>query len=524
MSRIFADSLRVSALAKIVCLRMLTVGASLAIVSTSSYSCLAMSPEDENELRLLENVADIRLRLKRLDTYLVSHPKSARLFGYKAELNNFLGYTDATIGDANKYFQLNKEPVVAQICKVRANAYLKKGENEKAVADLSLAKKINGKDGETAILLGSALERMGRNSDALAEYDRAIALKLQRAYSYRAKLKLKLNRPREAVADSLLDMKANNDFALQGEMIRILTQQKRYEDIVVVCDGLIQAKVSKPVVYSSKANALCQLKRYDQALRACDQSLVSCGDALDMQRCVIYIEQEQTDRALALFERMIKAKPQDLSLYLKRAYLHFANNQYDLALADFSRSSAMVAKDIDAQKKLAECYFRLGKYTEAGQEFAALRKKKSNKDTVETLTYEALTYKNLKKYGEAAQVFSQALKLKPLSSTLLNYRGECYFRLHDYKKADADLSDAIVLSPKKYSYYALRAAFRYEAGDYAAAVADYTTALNEPCLRGSTSAGRAKAYRKLGQIALAEKDERVAATADKSLEVDLFKQ
>lgn len=524
MIKVSANCIKVFARAKIVYLRLFVVGASLALGNIFSFSCLAMSPEDTNELLQLGRIADLNQRLKRLDTYLTSHPNSVRLIGYRAEVNNILGYTDATIRDANKYFQLNKEPIVAQICKVRAHAYLKKGINEKAVADLNLAKKIDGNDGETAMLLGRALEQVDCDRDALAEYDRAIALKFQRAYSCRAKLNLRLNRPKAAVADSLLDLKASKNYILQDQMLYYLNTQNKLDEMVVVCDGLIQARVAQPVVYSSKATALWQLKRYDQALKACDQSLANCGDPLDMQRYLIYKEQKQTDKALALLANMMKAKPQDLSLYLKRADLYLVSKQYDLALADFSRASALVAKDIKAQRKRAECYFRLGKYTEAKQEFAALRKTSNDQDAVETLMYEALTYMSLKKYSEAAQIFSKALKLKPLSSTLLNYRGDCYFRLGDYKKADADLSDAIVLSPKIYFYYVVRGSFRCEAGNYVAAIADYTTALNDPGLLGAASAGRAKAYRKLGRVAEAEKDERAVASANKSLDIDLFKQ
>lgn len=494
------------------------------IFSSFQSSCFAMNSEDEREKAALFAIADLNVRLKRLDRYLLTHPNSARLFGYRAEIHNVLEHTEETIADANKYFQLNKEPVVAQICKVRANAYLRKGENEKALSDLMLAKKLAAKDAEGALMLGLVLERLGRDSEALNEYGRSISLKFDRAYSNKARLEFKLDRIKEGLSDSVAYMRATKDLSLQDTITNEFTQAKKYRDLVLLCDGFIKAGLAKPIVYSTKANALFKLKRYDEALLACDQSGVSCGDQLDRQRLDIYAAKKQPDKVMAQLRKLIKAKPQDLQLYLCRADWYMQNRHYDLALADLLRANALVVKDNVALAKRAECYFRLGKYVEAVREYAALNHSNHNIGNVETHTYEALSLKALNKYQEAAECFTRALKLKPLSSTLLNYRAECYFKLHDYKKAEADMTDAIALSPKKYSYYCVRGAFRQGSGATAAAIEDYTAALADPRLHSLAYGLRAKAYHQLGQVSLAEKDERAAAAASKALEVDLFKQ
>lgn len=496
----------------------------LLIANGPFLCCFAINAEDQREYLALAAITDLDVRLKRLDRYLLIHPHAARLYGYRAELDNAQGKVEETIADANKYFQLNKEPVVAQICKVRANAYLKKGENAKALSDLTLAKKLAAKDAEGALMLGLVLERLGRDKEALAEYGRSISLKLDRAYSNRASLEFRLGLIKEGLADCVAYMRATKDLNLQDSITYEFTQQKKYRDLVFLCDGFIKAGLAKPIAYSTKANALFELKQYDQALMACDQSGASCGDQLDRQRFDIFMAKKQPAKAMEQLRKLIKAKPQDLQLYLCRADWYMQNRHYDLALADLVRANALVVKDNVALAKRAECYFRLGKYVEAVGEYGALNHSNQNKGNIETHTYEALSLKALNKYREAAECFTRALKLKPLSSTLLNYRAECYFKLHDYKKAEADMTDAIALSPKKYSYYCVRGAFRQGSGATAAAVEDYTAALADPRLHGVAYGLRAKAYRKLGQASLAEKDERAAAAASKALEVDLFKQ
>ncbi len=493
----------------------------LQVLSTSQLCCLALNTEDKREYAEVTAIPDLKIRLKRLDGYLLSHPKSARLYGYRAEIHNALGNANATITDANKYFELNKEPVVAQVCKVRANAYLKNNDKNRALADLILAKKLAPGDGETALMLGSALELVGRDKDALAEFSRSIKLKFYRAYSNRALLEFRLDLLKAGLADSLAYMRLTKDMKIQDTILADFAKAKKYSEQVFLCDGFIRAGLAKPVCYSTKANALFELKRYDEALQACDQSFRSCGDRLDSQRYCIYVGEKQTDKAAAQLRAIIKDRPQDLQLYLWRADSYILNRHYDLALADLVRANSLVIKDKEALAKRGECYFRLGKYDEAVRDYVLVN---GSAPKAETLTFEALCRKGLKDYSGAIECFSKALKLKPLSSTLLNYRAECYFRMHDFKRAEADLTDAIVLQPKNYAYYHARASYRLEAGSLEDAVKDYTFALADPRLHSLAYKGRAKAYRSLGQISLAEKDERAALSASKSLEGDLFKQ
>jgi len=493
----------------------------LQVLSTSQLCCLALNADDKREYTEVAAIPDLKIRLKRLDSYLLSHPKSARLYEYRAEVHNALGNTDATIADANRYFDFNKEPVVAQICKVRANAYLKKGDKEKALADLTLAKRLAPKDGEAALMLGLALELFGRDKDALAQFGRAVELKFYRAYSNKAFLEFKLDLPKEGLADILTYMRLTKDLTVQDSILSELAKKKKYAEQVFLCDGFIKAGLAKSVCYSTKASALFELKRYAEALQACDQSFKGCGDRLDRQRYCILMAEKETDKAAAQLRAMIKDKPHDLQLYLWRADSYMLNRHYDLALADLIRANALVIKDKDALAQRGECYFRLGKYAEAVRDYVLVN---GSGAKAETLSNEALCRKGLKDYGGAIECFSRALKLKPLSSTILNYRAECYFRMRDYKKAEADMTDAIALSPKQYSYYCVRGAFRQEAGATVAAIEDFTAALADPRLHSLAYRLRAKAYRKLGQVTLAEKDEHASASAAKAIEVDFFKQ
>jgi len=70
----------------------------------------------------------------------------------------------------------------------------------------------------------------------------------------------------------------------------------------------------------------------------------------------------------------------------------------------------------------------------------------------------------------------------------------------------------------------VRGAFRQEAGATVTAIEDYTAALVDPRLHSLAYSLRAKAYRQLGQVKLAEMDERAAGSASKAVEGDLFRQ
>lgn len=486
----------------------------------SLISVAAETPDVERELREINSLPDKRVMIKRLDSYLLNHPKSARMVGFRAEVNNCLGDSEATIRDATRYFELNKGRALPVIYKVRAHAYIQTRDYVKAINDLDAARKLDEKDGDTVYMLGLALENLGRLVEAKAEYGRAIALGCEKAYLNKGCLEYRIKQRDEGTADCVAYIRLSKDASAQ-ETLAASVCKIGNEDLLALYDGLIAAKLAKQFAYVQRADLLFALGQYARAQREFDYCQQKFGKRFDDARIQCYWRLQEYDKAVAFVSQLIDESPKKLSLYLVRAESYLGLKNFELALADYNHADALVLKDMEALRKRGECNFRLGCYEKAAADFA---KGNVQGATVRSLTFEGLNFKALKKYQAGVKCFTRALKVQPLSPNLFTCRADCYFRLNDYAHCDHDLSDAIVLDSKNPSYYFARGSCRLAMGNAEAAVKDLTVALSEKNLHSVVYAARAKAYTKLGKNDLAAKDLRAAGSASKALEVDLFKQ
>ncbi len=489
-------------------------------VSSSFFGFANTSPEEQREIDEVNKLPDHALMIRSLNQYLAMHPHAARVLGFRAEVHNVLGHPQETIRDATSYFQFNKGSVLPVIYKVRANAYLHRRQPIKALSDLNSALKLDAKDPITLIMRAAALEQLGRKKEAISAFANAAKAGNAEALMSKAKLELTLDMIEQANSDCVEYIRKTKQAKVPESLIYNLYMKGHYQTSLAMCDAFIDAKVADAETYSLKASSLSGLGRYQEALQACDVYTRMSGDENSGVRYQIYQQWKQPDKAIVYLQKMIKAAPKDLNLYLARADFYMAHSKYEEALADFNRAPALVDKLPRMRASRAECNFRAGKYAEAARDFAVVNKTDA---TLYTLKFEGRSLSALKKYDDAAYCFSRVIVLKPLSSSAFASRGECYFRLNDYARADKDFSDAITLSPKELPYYYARGECRLAADRAAEAVDDLTIALKEPGLQSMVYAARAKAYAKLKRADLAEKDGVASKSASRSVEIDLFK-
>ncbi|MBA4079369.1 MAG: hypothetical protein C0508_30350, partial [Cyanobacteria bacterium PR.023] len=173
------------------------------LTASSLLQCVAETPEEKREISEANALPDKQATIKHLNTYLLTHPNSARVVGFRAEVYNYLGQSKETIRDATRYFELNREPALPVIYKVRAHSYYKLGEYAKALHDLEAANKLDVKDGATVFMIALNLDRLGCAKEAVVQYSKAIELKYNEAYFHKACLEYKINDRAAATADGV---------------------------------------------------------------------------------------------------------------------------------------------------------------------------------------------------------------------------------------------------------------------------------------------------------------------------------
>ena len=488
----------------------------IAVLSSSLSSYAAVSLEDQRELKEVRTISDRKEQIKRLDRYLLSHPKSAPVIGFRAQLHCSLSQSPESIRDANRYFELKPNPIEPYVYKARINSLLRTGQAPEALRDLDALRKLIPEDSDAIRLRALTLDMLGRGSEALVIATQAVNLKNIDALQTRAVVELKLNRVADGVRDTVEFAKNSKNTDAVRDIFAVLWQK-----IVIVGQALAQTKFTDRQVQAWIAESLFRLNLFPEALVACDKFKRLFGSDLRELKYNIYRGMANSKSAAEEVNAMIEASPKDKKLRLIRAEIFVKEQDFEEALSDYSFAGSLVEKDMDARAKRAECYFALGQYDTAASEFAVVNRAKANYNS---LYLEAMSLKALAKYSEAVLCFTRAIAMKPLMVRLFAQRADCYFRMKDYAHSESDFDDAIALDPKNYSLYFARGLCRLAAGNAEGAVKDLTVCLADHNLHSVAYAARAKAYTKLGKHDLAAQDLRASGSASKAVEGDLFKQ
>jgi tetratricopeptide (TPR) repeat protein len=205
--------------------------------------------------------------------------------------------------------------------------------------------------------------------------------------------------------------------------------------------------------------------------------------------------------------------PREAWEYEARGYANYLAEKYDLAISD-----------LDQAIRLDPQYFPA--YTIRG---AARNFKSHNwsndagiKDMSEAIRLNpkfmgSYLYRGvflyLDKKGNYLDDISEAIRLAPKGVILYGIRGGIHSDLDKYDLAINDYSDAIRLGGKRYLKF--RADTYIKVDSYEAALRDYTEYIGYEPYEASNYTERAKIYRKLGRIPLAEADERKAEELQK---------
>lgn len=111
-------------------------------------------------------------------------------------------------------------------------------------------------------------------------------------------------------------------------------------------------------------------------------------------------------------------------------------------------------------------------------------------------------------YTKAIELNPKTIELNPIFAAYYTNRANIRAKLKDFTGALADCDKAIELSPESFRHYLDRGTIRLEQKDYPGAIEDFTKAREVAPNNFAALKPRAEAYRALGQITLAEADEK----------------
>ena len=276
----------------------------------------------------------------------------------------------------------------------------------------------NDSNAERWIEYGNQLYRLGRYTDAVKAFDRAIALQ-----------------------EDLLDAHYGKGLALRGKGDVLLSLRSFDRAIELVPSG----SESKNFYYLWKYRALAlhSLQRYSEALKTIEIaiSLERQDSILINEKAWLLKELRRYPESIAVYDRMIEQEPKAAWIYYNRGLAKYDLGDKKETINDFGLAIQFKPQDFTSYYGRATIRMEIGEFKEAISDF------------------------------------DFAIQIDPQNAIAYNNRAICKLGLKYYAEAIADFTTAIQIDPQYAEAYSNRAISKSSLGNKKDAITDFNIAL-----------------------------------------------
>jgi predicted TPR repeat methyltransferase len=225
------------------------------------------------------------------------------------------------------------------------NALRALGRHKEALASFDRALALRPDYAEALVNRGNALRDLGRTAQALASYDKAIAVHPSNveALNNRGNALRELKRPQEALAsfDRSLALRPDNPEVLSNRG-NTLCDLGRHEEAIASFERALTLKPDYAQAHYNRGNALRDLGRYDAALASYDRALELQADYAEAHnnRGVALRALGRLEEALAAFDRVLVLRPDHADALENRGHVLNIMKRPNEAVASFEAARA----------------------------------------------------------------------------------------------------------------------------------------------------------------------------------------
>jgi protein O-GlcNAc transferase len=244
------------------------------------------------------------------------------------------------------------------------------GRNLEALALMDQALALNADAPEVLANQANVLRAEDRLSEALTGYDKALVLKPDyvMALSNKALVLRDLGRLEEALASSqrALEIKPNHIDAWNAQGI-ILADLNRHDEALASYDRALAYAPDFPDVLSNRALTLKAIKRLDEALASVDQALrlnQAFAEAWN-NRGVVLFDLKRMGEALASYDQALALRPYYAQAFNNRAVALWSLKRFSDSLADCDKALAIKPGFADAHYNRGNALCELNRPAEA---------------------------------------------------------------------------------------------------------------------------------------------------------------
>jgi protein O-GlcNAc transferase len=361
-----------------------------------------------------------------------------------------------------------------------ANIQVRLGRPSEALANYEAALALEPEHPGALYNRAIVLQGLRRFEEALAGYDRALAVKpdFAAAWINRGIALRDLKRSSEALASYQAALAlAPDNAALRYNCGNVLRDLQRFEEALASYDAALALKPDYAQAHNNRGLTLWNLRRFLEALASYDRAL-----AIEPDNCEFWYARGNTLRDLKHFEAAVASY--DTALALQPAHADAHNNR-GLALSNLQRhAEALESYDraLAVNPNNAVTYNNRGntlqeqkRYIEALASYdAALARQPGY---VEAHNNRGLVLWKLKRFIEALASYNTALALKPDSIEAVINRGPLLWDLGRREEALAGYDAALAIRPDHAELLYNRGLMLQDSGRHDAAIGDFEGAL-----------------------------------------------
>ena len=263
-------------------------------------------------------------------------------------------------------------------------------------------------------LLGEALERGGKRSEAIEQYRAASTLAPKDDVILFALARALLADGQNSAAETgfrqLVSLKPDSAPAQLGLAESLLAQQRTADAANLLADYLQKIPGDSHARFE-RAVALENLNRFDDSLQELDQldkSEAPTVDSLKL-RGSIYLQQKKWTEADTSFQKALAASPADSQLHMWTGQTKMELRDYTAAEKELRRSLELAPGNSDALRELVGVYYLSGQYENTLSTLDLL----AQRETLSPLSwfFRALSCDKLGRKSEAAAAYQKFLEL-----------------------------------------------------------------------------------------------------------------
>ncbi len=299
---------------------------------------------------------------------------------------------------------------------------------------------------EALNLLGVVLGRSGRNKQALASFDRALAVAPDSAEAWygRGMTLLAMNDPRQAIKSFERVIAVKPDFS-QVHLLRakLLVDLGHQDAALEAVDAFIAKFPDFAEAWLGRSNVLFGATRYDEALAAADRALALNPDFAEawQARGNALHELKRHDEALGAYDKALGLHPHFAGAWHGRGNALNALKRYHEALIACDKALTLAPDLTEAWLGCGFALLELRRYQDALRAFDRVATSMPN--LVEVWLGRGSAYVALGQLDKALSAYDRALAIKPDLKRTRGGRLHIKLQLSDWTNLNAEISDII---------------------------------------------------------------------------------